>query len=213
MSVEDHEKKRGGQWSPQAVTVHCTRDNAPEGTFNTYTVYYIQLLEYNKKGKPELITIKNPRVHQETVTADKIDTRLICQEKTIDDEGNETFVNWVLNMAQMKVVPKRCSTDDFNAWTKVRFDVFIEKNFFSQQQTIVFIGKCDRIYRTLGYSEVPNGCRTATMGRKLRHSEEKEKKVRIYLGEVVGGRTRTRTLRCSCIAKSIKKYFRLSNIW
>jgi hypothetical protein len=160
MSVEDHEKKRGGQWSPQAVTVHCTRDNAPDGTFNTYTVYYIQLLEYNKKAKPgeqKLITIKNPRVLQETVTADKIDTRLICQEKKIDDQGNATFVNWILKMDQMKVVPKRCSPEDYNAWTTVRFDVFIEKNFFSQQKTIVFIGKCDRIYRTLGYSEVPNG--------------------------------------------------------
>jgi hypothetical protein len=126
-SVVDNPKQKGGQWCPQAAGVHCSRDGCPEGTFNTCTRYVIQMQDPNNldsTGQPVLINLKNPPILQHTIEKDKIKTRLICQQRTLSPESKMVITNWILRMDKMKVFDQRCSKEDYDAWTKVRFEVF-----------------------------------------------------------------------------------------
>jgi hypothetical protein len=131
-SVEDNEKKKAGKWCPQALQVCCTRDGAADGSFISYTVYCIQLQSDNldSAGKPQMISLRNPRILQQGIGEDKLGTRMVCQEKTANADGTHDIVNWILKMSNMSVNHARCSEDDHDHWTQVRFDVFFEKTSF-----------------------------------------------------------------------------------
>ena len=140
-SVEDNVKYRGGLWCPQALIVFCTRDGPVEGSFNTYTVYCIQLQDPNNldpQGKPVLLSLKYPRILQWTIMDDKKATRFVFQQETTNSDGRVEIVNWILKMSLMKPHASRCSPEDYEFWKQVRFYVFIAKTSFLNTQSFFF---------------------------------------------------------------------------